>query len=1079
MPYDRFLSLLRLIHLHANVKEPDGRLPCTSVDAWARGNSSSTSCEDSDPACSLFHLALDCRWTVLSAVQYLSQRPPAGFSSSSLPLFADFGGWAPPQGIIFEDDGPLGGVRRSLAFQTMVELAGLAAGRFSSLGAERTLEKTLGTSSPFRCHCAREMWLLLILSQQGSFWTLLRALMAQKSKSGGVDDDSISTESVVECRVKPLHNLCSWWLFATLAELIRLDPKGETKDGREALPPTSDLRMTEALLLKDSLGGQGTEITIRSALCLIMKASDSLGSPSLLTLTNLLEHFLKQLNNHFADKEGSSSTLGVGQVQVLPLSLPAWILKLEKRQQDQAARNSFELFIDLLDRLASLDSGLAKKMQTKLVGRLKVKMTHGKLRQLSDLGWYHFFLVILCIARGCAAFGDSDSLSKWHGFVTELLQNPEVGGDTGKKPHVVAMGLGTVAVHALVAGADLGPVLKVFMKRLDSAIQALIKTDNDATRTACQVTVRVYTDLVQECLSAASKRSCPRAGHQAPLLRHACLVSSFFAKYLDRCLPSEVDRLATALVTLTTKMRRFYKEASHRGAPCRTAEEQEMMADVRSTQEAVWKNIYPSIEQSLCLNPAVAPSPKLAELCTSLLLLSLDLPASMLAPGHRRFEDLLEFFACSPAVRPELSSQVLTNFLQQGGHDTRRTRFVAASAGDRGFADPVVRGWVRCAVHSAVSAATEGDGDISSAVESLTEEILLMDTFQDLSPTTTEGEASKRGLEIMFSAIGRRHLDLSGSADFFEQKYLPFLELCVAQMTEPRILQRGRVTPAGLYRLATSLLNNCSSILWARKNLPNSLLSPLLTFSEMKDPQRLAPAALLSAIEAFLPFALRALVSIESHNSNPYVIRTVKELIVIYFPRYPAERSPFAAPFGTRLAVTEEQRSWLQKHLFTVLKTEYFAAIPMGQQRVPEGTAQNRRLALSFLLHVLELDDNGDVMKKLCKTFFHTLLEVRTKSMDDPSLKRSSSELLRLIVKGRRKCDDTGNVVVDQLAMFVRQHMGFFSQEVVDILKAFKVLDRSLVKAASPVVMEQVMLLKEKRGYISKALIEQIESLQN
>ncbi len=563
--------------------------------------------EDSDPACCLAHLRLDCRWTVFSAAHHLSRRPGAAAAAAPtlvVPKFVDFRGLPPIVLNTEEDSTPLGDLKKTLGLQILSELAGACADRFSLLGVSRAPGKTL-SASPFSCECARELWFLVMHSFPEAQWKFAKVLLPTSASHQSAGDElGGEVASSVPCRMREMPRLCAWWLLEALVAMWRLDPRGEERGGGS--PFDSDLRDVEDKLLEATLAGEMDESELRSVISLLARMSDSLGGPSHPSMLALLEHFLYRLDYAFVDKKNPFT---IGQIAVLPKSVPDWATRLHQLDSAGSGNNSFELFLDLLYKVAEKAEVSGKKQYfTKLASEIKRKLsTPGILRNLNEHGWFNFFQLALKMAKGSSVIGSTEHL-KWMNFVADLLK----GGRSGTKSQMVLMGLAVMARQGFSFEANPSCVLELFMSRVNGTIQTLLWTSNESAKT-CQEAMKVYTDLVEECLAVMRDSSVRRGrgGVSEPLLCQTCLLSGAFAKYLGRCTSAEMGRLVTVLVTLVSKMRKFYKEERHRGDGVRrTEEEQRTVEGVDAMQKALWENIFPTIQKNLCSAAAKVPTRK-------------------------------------------------------------------------------------------------------------------------------------------------------------------------------------------------------------------------------------------------------------------------------------------------------------------------------------------------------------------------------------------------------------------------------------------------------------------------------------
>lgn len=610
---DMLINTLHIIHLHFSASSVGGtNNGIAGKDQNDNSFSFAATSEDSDVNSCLFHLTLDWNWTLLSCIHFLGKR---GSATSTMPDFVLFQGHQ-PTGVICEGEGKMGEIKRVVCLNFMAQLLSLSEERFNAVSTTKTTPSKLLSTSPFQCSCVKELWFLTMSLMELDFWKLLRVHLSSQQKTSDVGVlDKCAGHSVCDIKLLSSH-VCSWWLLHGLVSQVNVDAKGAERPltkCRTVMRLLTEAKLLEQDLIKKTTASQReklNETELRVIVSAASKTSLMLSGPRFLTMSSFLEFFLKFLNNPFADKRMGAT----GQVQVLPESLHDWTKKLgcdssPSTRLDES--NSFQLFLDALDDIAEGKRGHSGKLFPKLCGRLKLWLTPVRLRELNDVGWFHFFQLMLTMARGCAAVGKVEH-AKWLGFCVQLLKDFDSATESNTRSKVILMGTGVLIVIALSSDVNATPLVETFMNRLNQTIERFFKVSNDATKIACQEAVRVYTDLIQEGLDATRS-------HQGVLIRHTSLVSPFFAKYLDKCLPSEVDRLAATLGTLAAGMGRYYKESEQRLGWGWTKEQVDMHKEINATHEAMWKNIFPAIEQNLCNNnPTTASCDKLAELCTLL-----------------------------------------------------------------------------------------------------------------------------------------------------------------------------------------------------------------------------------------------------------------------------------------------------------------------------------------------------------------------------------------------------------------------------------------------------------------------------
>ncbi len=490
---------------------------------------------------------------------------------------------------------------------------------------------------------------------------------------------------------------------------------------------------------------------------------------------------------------------------------------------------------------------------------------------------------------------------------------------------------------------------------------------------------------------------------------------------------------------------------------------------------------------------------KLAELCTSLVLLSMEKP-----DGNRDPERLLEFFAFSPAVRPELRCQFLLDFLQQGGHAARgRRAFTVLGHGGDGGDDPVVRGWVRCAVFGAVEEGGAAGGDYQSCLAHLSEEVLGMAVFRDLDvPQECANEDDDGHGDGHGHDNGHGHDDGHGDAtshrntlgkvfaaieavcardSLQEARFQPFLAETVDQMTSKWALSRDRPRGSeGLYRLAGSLVGTCSRLLYSRRpnedNLLNRVIAGLLKFPDVWSPDKRVPIARLDATAAFLPLALKGLSSVEACNADAFVVRTLEELFVIYLQRFDAKRSPFLLLFSPAFQV--QNRPWLQGQLFKVIRSEFFQSGSASQNGLmpKNNLRQNRQQALAFLLEAAkrgcDCDCDGEgqdkLLSRLCFNFCYDSSSAWVKSYpDDKQTSSACFSFLKFVIgRNAERGGKAPDLVEPHLRTLLDKEMAFNSRNVFWLLKLLCALDKSLVKRLMPHVEATVAEIERRRGNV-------------
>ncbi len=1044
---DLLIDTLHTSHLHVSacsVKAANNGVVGKSASD-EKFSFASTS-EDSDVKSCLFHLTLDWHWTLLSCIHFLGKR---SLTTSAMPVFVRFQGNL-PAGLVFEDDGKMGEVKRAVCMNIMAELIAFSEESFNASCTSKTPSKALNTS-PFQCSCIKELWFLTMHVMQSNFWKLLRSYIISQNATNSDLVDNVAGHSVRHIKVLSSH-VCSWWLLDGLASQVNIDAKGAEKSVAKAL--LAEIKFVEQDLIKQTMLAQWekmNEMELRCIVSLASRTSKLLGGPSLFTMSALLEFFLKSLNNHFADRRVGAA-LGIGQVQVLPQSLHAWTKKISQQEsgpnKSSDESNSFQLFLDALDDIAISKRDQSGKFYPKLCGRLKLKLTPARLRELNDLGWFHFFQLMLTMARGHMVLG-KDEHAKWLTFGVQLLKDMDSVTESNTKSKIILMGVGVLIIHALSSDMNATSLVETFMNRLNLTIQRFIKVPNEATKAACQEAVRVYTDLIQEGLDATRSRP-------GVLIRHTPLVSSFFAKYLDKCLPSEVDRLAATLVTLVAKMRRYYKETEQRFGL--TNEENDMHKEIEATHDAIWKNIYPAIEQTLSNNPKTATSNKLAELCTSLVLLLLETPPSSRVSVNHTWEMLLDRFSCSKAVRPELSCQFILNFLQQGGLDARRRKFTAIHDG---VEDPTIRGWIKCEVYSAFE---DGASEkFSSSLNQLSQEILQQEFFQDLDLASRDidvAENEKDALINVLKVIG----EVCSENEMVAMKYRPLVIRIAEEITESKSgLQRVLSRPGGMYKLAGALIRHCHSLLYSRRgtegNLVNGIIVKLFTFPDMKDPKVSPPAALVQAVSGALLPVILGLASIKESQKDPFVMRTVKDLFLTYLPRYPPDKSPFLQMFSPDVEVPKNLQVWLQSRLFTVIRSEHFGAASSV------GMRQNRQGSLRMLQEAARLyaKKDNDLLRRLCKNFCLVAMETWIKCSESDYLKSACANFLATLLDINKNAERRCEEVIIHLDTLIREKFLFGHSEVLNLLKSLVLIDAEIVRRVVPTLKSMADSVQEKQ----------------
>ncbi len=1011
------------------------------------------------PSAARFHLLLDLRWTLFSASHYLL----AGAShdrelrEAPVPNFCKF------SGIGSKPSGGLVGMKYQVAMQILAELILSAHRRYEDvLVVDKTdFAKRLLSQSPFTCECVRQMWFMMIRvlgdgegqTDSMSFWQILRSLLfahdsasdrtVEKTDEGEEDPLVLVYEKIT------LPSAFIWWLIDALAEVAHVESRPRAKNLDKF--DRAGMMIVERWLLKDTLSDRASEETLKCALQVLARLSKKWG-PSLPAFSILWEHFHKLLNSHFHRSRG----LPVDQLCKLPATPGLWLDKVEAlirlndsgryRHGDGDEENNFQLFLRVLVAYSKAPVGskaVRERFHRNVTGRVKLKMFPRKLCELKELGWYHFFTLVLQMAL----LEDEEMSTTSTGWldVVDGAKNEELPPVAF---HSVLKGVGALALLSLRRGQDAAPALNSFMCRLAHCVQQRFSRASDQqARALSQKCMALYSTLFDECLQVQPVLGSSLAG----VLVHDCLVNSRIAKYLRVCEQAEAKRLLSGLNQLVVRLRSFYASAERRFCP--TEEECQEMKKVDATYKALWVNVYPALEQDL-LGANGSNIEELAELTAGMAWLTLDVER----PFARSFRELFRMLATSLIVRPTVSCYFLLTMVV--GHQ-EKLRF------SLGGMDVAIRGWLRCV--ALVYAPKEAVAKVSL----LTEEMLTLAEFDELRDylpgsvqdafTWSSGEDGvENGLKRFLLAIKKLLTDLPLHDDSIRSKYCSYLNACVEGLLKSKKLDMDQSQRRHFYGVGSCIIEHAAPVLHGgRNNLLENLISELLILNSVKSMDFKLSAQWQQALGTCLPAVLKGLTSIKSFPNEPLINRMLGQVFLAYLPRFTRSQHPLLCIFGGSSPLPRERRSSLQRLIFTTVRADFVNKVVLARPQ--------ERNQLCAVLEFLREACNKSVAfeDKLGSDFIASLgeplLQLRMKAKGEEFVRSTVSDLIASMLTWKRESGN-GDKLVNSIRKLIAEKISFHTKDLFEVLHEVGRPAPSLIRSVMPYLEDKLRLLEEKRG---------------
>ncbi len=1028
------------------------------------------------PASLLFHLLLDSRWTVLSAVKSLGQAGESMDLVGDAAVACTFRPVLPPSSLS-SSGGVLSEMQHELWVQLVAELVHLAMARLrqqqGSLNSENGLTRFFATLSPFGCLCVEELWHLAI-SHMGVeqfaavFQLATKTKWSDEEKAAVEDDVAVAPKyDLVSLNEEPSMATAKWWLLHNLFPLL----------ARHAESQATALKILDGLL-KDSLEEMDQtrfdESTVKCILQVVGRAALIFGL-SIQTMQQLWEFFLKRIHLPFR----SSQTISLDGVASMPTSVEIWskMLRLanyaEESAQDEAAddlrkgtRNAFMLYLTVIEiQFREGDNGGAvqrKKSFEKFLGRMRSQITPKKLRELTDVGWFHLLSVFLVALKVSPNPGDTSNKMR---SILDGVKGAEDIKSSASLTHL--RGQAVMIVELFRRGCDPAKNIGQFadcLKHLSSG---------GGTPLQATAGFEVYSELLRESLCHAPSVE--------SVLSQPKLLSPCVAAYITQ--GGGADRLRSvlsALATFITRLRKFCRSATYEelGRPAATVEQRALLEGIDATRDALWTNVFLPCFKSRLFSTVAANENRpvlteISEYATQMVMLAMDKPHS---PGTS-FDSLFPYFAPSkPGVIPApLSCHFMLNFLL-GSQERVRSAL-------KGTLCMLVKGWIRCSVLL---------GGKGSSIRQLSWEVFKLSEMREIREESMSrsksdlNEDSFNGLDEFLRSLDT--LSATKSLSYLRDTYGDYLRTAVEVVRNAKVQEMNTEETIHLYGVIGRLFEHGSLMLYYRTasgattNHLNALVQNLLTSPKMKQDGYVFSQMVKNAVRPMLASLVRGIARLPDFDTDSFLKRVLNDVILIYLPAFVSKDPSLIHPLSKALLpnfLDGAQRFRLQSLFVNAIKSHFLTAEAMQKRRAM------MQSAVTFLQTHLELVTNGldkhfllrlatDVVEALCEAaIMHK----------DPVAGSVVRDVLRTMIKECRSVqedDDDGKIFAalkSSLARHVEQKMSWSWNDVFAILFKIAGWYPDLIKSIMAGIEKAVQELMVKRNYadnspVQKKLIE-------
>ncbi|KAI0228829.1 Protein MMS22-like [Lamellibrachia satsuma] len=893
--------------------------------------------------------------------------------------------------------------------------------------------------TPYPCGCVKEM--LIMLKQlidthrqetmgRQSFWGEMSSLFASVLQPAQNSSDMDEMDSDVFC-VPPSYTCqdpldFSWWFLMNIAPLYAYDEHGISQ--KKQLVTSNYPLMTQ--LLKKSLTLRESQQRRHLRCCLRVSA---LWEGSIVTLNMLWDYFYKCLNDQF--HLTGSGVVGVASVSKTSASL------LEKCQSLVQAGNygtdydtSFQLFLRLLamhlGKSTSGNSTLWKQMK----GRFYSRFHSRRMQELSETGLNHLTTLFLSL--------------------TYSVSLQDVGSKLFDFYHMLDMKVIDVHRHRAIWRGSFALMLRFLEKELDIGFMAE-KMVQDFNWLCAELRqsgegpspnyelVMFYVDSLQDIIEASTLYL-----HQHQLL------GTGLRDLLHCCRVSELSVLMNLVDVLLIQHRVAYKRAPLGHEKMQTVDNNSVLLYCRELAGVLWQHFYQFVRVHSC---TLTPPPLLADLAAGFTLLLVDSPPSGQTGVRETLKECFLHFGCSEQVNAMVSCRYLCHMMPN--KDVMSRLAVALTNHE----SRLIQAWFQC------SCLLPSD---TSMLQELTRLILKLESVQSIfSRADIDTTNSCDVIVCLFiQALGAIYSKLTDLKSKIElrcemERYLQGMPGCVSIVLKTASTSLHQ----NIYLLAGWLTRHCATSLYIQSK-PDCLLPILLDRLVLPrillTPSKPVPPHMLSALQKTLYLFVQGLGDLD-YKRDPYIQRRLKDVILLYLPRFPLSSSGGQSvsavhPLLTSLSdscrvVPLPEAVSLRHYVLHVLSLDCLS--PRGMILPP-----NAHLAMTFVVELFNKTMSRAVLARDCAVLLSVVLQYML-CCENASLKQSCARVLQMMLEAVRDHPEaTDRAALQEVLKVFLGLMKTCHGRVLRVMESVSILCPSVVIDVIPTMTQAVKTSESMRG---------------
>ncbi|XP_046979420.1 protein MMS22-like isoform X1 [Schistocerca americana] len=931
----------------------------------------------------------------------------------------------------------------------ITDLVMLAVARFGKISVTDLQKK-----SPFSCTCVRELWLLLLFLlddqyEKGhgkNFWMhlgqILNNVLSDKTAESKTTTTcaSLAVAKSVSCSNRGIFVL---WLLLHLTQLYgyKRDGTYQEQNLHKVHSCHDQLNTTlKSILSMDSV----SEVQLRVVLSLLRKLLsmwEACNDPLLL----LWEYFQRRLNSTFYVPGSSPETMAV--VSKTGQGLLEQVRKLLGRGATRTlaapvVENSWGLFLSVLGNHLQQSPELWPQVR----GRIYSKLSPAKLQSLTETGLYHFGCLFMTLA---IATPNLQEVSKKLLDLLKLLNMEKL--EVQRHLTVWKIQLALIQLH-VEQGEDVGSIAVPLM----SDVSTVCKSKS----TDSVLLMRTFVEGLQDIINASANLE----------LSQEKLLGGWIQVYLSYCQSSDMCRLLDTLLSIATRV-----ESDSRALGSHCWDE-----TVPQLAYALWEHAWPSVKTYFQQQPKATSSGSVAEppmqaadLAAALALLTLG-KQNITLPGSQPLPQLQTLLCSLIGSDAHLWGNVclIRRFLCHILQEQRVLDVLAEQLPS--YQTVLVQAWIKCSLLSSE--------EHSEELHNLTTVVAQLPEVSTLCAASggTLGLVGEEPLYSFIMILGRAYEQTTTVAEKSSMRercnrYLAPIEKCsAAVLKNPAIISGAALLR--LYKVSASLVLHCGGLLYLRST-PNCLLpmlvSHLLLPHAVYRPESQLHPNVANALRRTIAAFVRGIARLYQ-NGDPYVNRTLRDIVLLYVPRLAPPVSASSGGVFARVTSAAQMQhpllgcfvedSIMGKEAEVIL--DLVAEVHL-KVRGATPTSQHAQVALSLVMDLLQTKNLSDtVLHLVISRTLTNLLEIAMFVEEKNPCKKQAADIIRVIVTSAvfQNTSELQSQFVAIVARICQHHLAFNTQPFTRLMITLSSVSPVIVTNCLPHIKEAVTHVERLRG---------------